>query len=46
MVLMVHKDNAAVVAGRVRALGFDCVPGDIAPGAHVVDMPDALAELV
>jgi len=36
MVLMLHRDHVAVVAARVRAFGFDCVEGDIAPGAHLM----------
>jgi diphosphomevalonate decarboxylase len=36
MVLMLHRDHVAVTAARIRALGFDCVEGDIAPGAHLI----------
>ena len=36
MVLMLHRDHVVVTAARIRSLGFDCVEGDIAPGAHLI----------
>ena len=45
MVLLLAAADVPAVAARVRALGFDCVEGDIAPGAHVVDVDAARAEL-
>lgn len=36
MVLMLHRDHVAVTAARIRSLGFDCVEGDVAPGAHLI----------
>jgi diphosphomevalonate decarboxylase len=44
MVLLLHKGSVETVAGRVRAAGFECVTGDIAPGAHLVDVNAALVE--
>ena len=40
MVLMLHRDHVATVAARTRSLGFDCVEGNIAPGAHVMQISD------
>lgn len=36
MVLMLHRDHVAATAARIRSLGFDCVEGDVAPGAHLI----------
>jgi diphosphomevalonate decarboxylase len=44
MVLLCHKDQQARVAVRMRDLGFDAAEGDIAPGAHLVDVDAARAE--
>ncbi len=45
MVLLLGRDDVETVAMRVRALGFDCVIGDIAPGAQLVAADAALREL-
>lgn len=44
MVLLCHKDQRARVAARMRELGFDAAEGDIAPGAHLVDVDAARAD--
>jgi diphosphomevalonate decarboxylase len=45
MVLLLHKRDVARVATRVREAGFDAIEGNIAPGAHVVDVAQATGEL-
>jgi hypothetical protein len=45
MVLLLHKRDVAKVAERVRELGFDAIEGDIAPGAQLVDVEVARAEI-
>jgi diphosphomevalonate decarboxylase len=45
MVLLTAAADMPHIAARVRGLGFDCVEGDIAPGAHGVDYETALREL-
>jgi diphosphomevalonate decarboxylase len=45
MVLLSAASDVARISARVRELGFDCVEGDIAPGAHAVDYAVALREL-
>jgi diphosphomevalonate decarboxylase len=45
MVLLLHKRDVAKVAERVRELGFDAIEGDIAPGAQLVDVEVAGAEI-
>ncbi|MCS7056777.1 MAG: hypothetical protein NZM18_11465 [Thermoflexales bacterium] len=44
-VLLTNKQHAATVIARVRELGFDAVEGNIAPGAQLVDVEAARAEL-
>lgn len=44
MVLLLHKNDVAKVAARVRALGFDAAEGNIAPGAHLVNVARAHEE--
>lgn len=44
-VLLTDKQHAAVVAGRMRELGFSAVEGGIAPGAQLVDVEAARAAL-
>jgi diphosphomevalonate decarboxylase len=45
MVLLLGAQHVSTVAARVRAAGFDAVEGNIAPGAHLVDIAAAEREL-
>jgi len=44
-VLLTHKQFSAQVMAHVRGLGFEAVEGEIAPGAHLVTVEEAQAEL-
>jgi diphosphomevalonate decarboxylase len=44
-VLLTHKQFSAQVMEHIRALGFDAAEGQIAPGAHLVTLEEAQAEL-
>ena len=45
MVLLLHKDDVAKVAARIRSLGFDVIEGNIGDGAALVEIEEAQRDL-